>query len=859
MSSPDYSPHFAVPVVGIGASAGGLEALEQFLRHVPEKSGLAFVVVQHLDPTHKALLPDLLQSATTMVVCEVTDKTPVKPDCVYVIPPNHDMSILHGVLHLFKPAAPRGQRLPIDFFFRSLADDQQERSIGVILSGMGSDGTLGLRAIKKKGGLSLVQDPLSAKFDSMPRSIIDAGLADLIAPVEELPAKLIAANRHARVRIPDVKPMVDDTGGGLEKILILLRAKTGHDFSMYKENTLYRRIERRMGIHQVDGIMSYVRLLQENSQETDLLFKELLIGVTNFFRDPAAWNLLREKALPHLFKTRPENGTLRAWSLGCSTGEEAYSLAMVFKEITAQTELKPEVKLRIFATDLDADAIDKARRGHYPQGIEADVSPERLARFFVKEARGYKVSQEIREMITFATQNAIMDAPFTKLDLVICRNLLIYLTPKLQQRVLSLLHYSLNPDGILFLGSSEAVNASSDLFEPIDSASRLFRRRKSIRTTERTVFPPSFFPALPGTSQETPTLKLAANIQTLADQVLLQSFSPPAVLVNNKGDILYISGRTGKYLEPAAGKVNWNIHAMARDGLRVDLGSAFLKAQRQKEAVRVKGLTVTVGDTVHVVDLTVQELSEPEALKGMVMIIFSDVDAPPKQKAARRTKPGSASNSRVVELEQELCRCHEDLRSTQEEMQASHEELRSINEEMQSTNEELQSTNEELTTSREEMQSLNEELQTVNAEQQSKMDELTRINDDMRNLLNSTEIVTIFLDGQLCVRRFTPGANKIFKFIPGDVGRPLSDIANDLFYPEIFEEAQEVLRTLSFSEKQVPTGDGRWYTVRIMPYRTTNDVIVGLVMTFLNVTAAKELEMELRAENEQLKRRLGGL
>ncbi|KAF5051110.1 Chemotaxis response regulator protein-glutamate methylesterase [anaerobic digester metagenome] len=855
-TSAKTNPEF--PIVGIGASAGGLEALEQFLQHVPEKCGLAFVIVQHQDPTHKGLLPELLQRATAMPVHQARDRTPVEPDCVYVIPPNHDMSILHGVLHLFKPTAPRGLRLPIDFFFRSLAEDRQERAIGVIMSGMGSDGTKGLRAIKEKAGLVLVQDPTSAKFDSMPRNAIDAGLADLVAPVEELPARLLDFIRHARVLASSVKPLEDKSQSGLEKIILLLRAKTGHDFSMYKKNTLYRRIERRMSIHQIDRIMSYVRYLQENPQEADLLFRELLIGVTSFFRDPAAWEHLQKNALPLLLKSCPPNGTLRAWSLGCSTGEEAYSLAIAFKETVTQLAPESGIKLRVFATDLDKDAIDKARHGHFPANIVTDVSPERLDRFFVQDMNGYRIGKEIREMITFATQNVIMDAPFTKLDILVCRNLLIYLTPELQQRLLALFHYSLNAGGILLLGSSEAINAGVDLFAPLDGKMKLFRRREPAVTTLKTVFPASFAPVGPGIPQEATMLKPTVNIQSLAEQVLLQRFSPPAVLVNNKGDILYISGRTGKYLEPAAGKVNWNIHAMAREGLRFELGTAFQQALRVKEAVTVKGLKVGEGDAVQIVDLTVQEIHEPEALRGMVMIIFCDAAPLPKKKAARRSKLGEEESARILELERELGRCRQELQATREEMQASQEELHSINEELQSTNEELQSANEELTTSREEMQSLNEELQTVNAEQLAKMDELSRINDDMRNLLNSTEIATVFLDNDLHIRRFTPGANKIFKLIPGDVGRPLSDISSDLLYPELSEQAREVLRSLAFSEKQVATVDGRWYQTRIMPYRTMNDVIAGLVMTFTNITSAKELERQLREENEQLKFRLGG-
>jgi two-component system CheB/CheR fusion protein len=849
------SPPF--PIVGIGASAGGLEALEQFLLHVPEKCGMAFVIVQHLDPTHKGLLPELLQRVTAMPVHQVRDRMRVEADCVYVIPPNHDMSILHGVLHLFKPTAPRGLRLPIDFFFRSLAEDQLERSIGVILSGMGSDGTLGLRAIKEKAGLAVAQDPATAKFDSMPRNVINAGLADLVAPVEELPAKLLDLMRHAHVIASFAAPLDEKIQGGLEKIILILRTKTGNDFSLYKKNTLYRRIERRMSIHQIDRIMSYVRFLQENSQETDILFRELLIGVTSFFREPAAWEHLQEIALPLLLKACPPNGILRAWTSGCSTGEEAYSLAMVFKEAVARVAPESGIKLRIFATDLGQDAIDKARYGLYPPSIAADVSAERLDRFFGHDEHGYRVGKDIREMITFATQNVIMDAPFTRLDMLVCRNLLIYLTPELQQRLLSLFHYSLNPGGVLFLGSSESINSSTDLFAPIDHKSRLFRRRESILTATKVAFQPSFVPVLPGISQETTMLKPAVNIQSLAEQVLLQHFAPPAVLTNSKGDILYISGRTGKYLEPSAGKANWNIHAMAREGLRFDLGAAFLKALRHKEAVTVKGLKLTEGEAVQTVDLTVKEIQEPEALRGMVMIIFTDVATPPHQKTKRRSKTGDIEIQKITDLEQDLYHCREELRATREEMQASQEDLKSHNEEMQSINEELQSTNEELTTSREEMQSLNEELQTVNAEQQSKMDELARINDDMQNLLNSTEIITIFLDNALRVRRFTPGANKLFKLIPGDVGRPLADLVSDLLYPEMSKQAEEVLRTLAFSEKQVCTADGRWYVVRIMPYRTMKDIIAGLVMTFMNITSAKILEKELRDENDELRRRLG--
>jgi chemotaxis methyl-accepting protein methylase/PAS domain-containing protein len=839
-------------IVGIGASAGGLEALEQFLGHVPEKSGIAFVIIQHLDPTHKGIMPELLQRATPLKVLQVRDRMRVKPDCVYVIPPNKDMSILHGGLYLFEPKTPRGLRLPIDFFLRSLAEDQHERSIGVILSGMGSDGTMGLRAIKEKGGISLAQDPLSAKFDSMPRSAIDAGLADLVAPAEELPGKIIDYINHIiTISRPDI-PLEEKEISSLEKVLILLRGRTGQDFSLYKKSTVYRRIERRMGIHQIGRIAHYVRYLQENPQELDLLFKELLIGVTSFFRDPAAWEQLKKEVIPALLADSSNGGTIRAWSVGCSTGEEAYSLAIIFREALEQAKPKGAT-LQIFATDLDRDAIDRARQGSYPANIAQDVSPERLSRFFTKEENGYRIGKDIREVVTFATQNLIMDPPFTKLDILICRNLLIYLAPELQKRILPLFHYSMKPGGVLFLGSAETTGAFTDLFSPLNIKARLFSRRESLLAMEPVTFPASFIPSHPGVPKEATMQKPAANLQSLADQLLLQHFSPPAVLVNGKGDILYISGRTGKYLEPAAGKANWNIFAMAREGLRFDLGSAFQKASRQKETVKVKGAKVGTNGGVQSVDIIVQPIEEPEALRGMVMIVFTDV-APPRKKSTVRSKTGVAGEARIIELEEELGHCREELQTTREEMQSSQEELKSSNEELQSTNEELQSTNEELTTSREEMQSLNEELQTVNAEQQSKMDELARTNNDMRNLLNSTEIVTVFLDSELHVRRFTTGANKLFKLIPGDVGRPLSDIVSDLTYPGMAEEAREVLRTLVFSEKQVTTNDSRWFSVRIMPYRTVDDVIGGVVITFTDITETKKMETELREEIANLKK-----
>ena len=843
----------AFPIVGIGASAGGLEALEQFLGHVPAGSGMAFVIIQHLDPTRKGIMPELLQRATRMKVIQIKDRTTVRPDCVYVIPPNKDMSILHGVLHLLKPTATRGMRLPIDFFFRSLAQDQQEHSIGVILSGMGSDGTLGLRAIKESAGVVLVQEPATAKFDSMPRSAIDAGLADIVAPVDELPGKILAFLQRTPLAARTEAVLEDKAQSALEKVVILLRTHTGNDFSFYKRNTLYRRIERRMGIHQISKMSAYVRYLQENPQELDFLFKELLIGVTNFFRDPAAWEQLRTQVIPALLANRASGQVLRAWVPGCSTGEEAYSLAIVLKEAVEELKPKERFTIQIFATDLDRDAIDKARQGIFPANIAADVSEERLKRFFTKEENGYRVCKEVRERVIFAPQNLIMEPPFTKLDILCCRNLLIYLTAEVQKKLMPLFHYSLAPGGILFLGSAETIGDYASLFAPLGGKSRLFRRTDSVLRPEPVIIPSSFSAGPTSGTETHPAPKPPGSLQTLADQLILQHYAPPAVLTNDTGDIFYVSGRTGKYLEPAAGKANWNIFAMVREGLRYELARAFPEALRQKSLI-LHGLKVGTNGGVQCVDVTVQRLDEPGPLQGLVMVVFTDVAAPVAARAAGRATKPHASNPRLAELDRELLSVRGEARATHEELQTSQEELRSANEELQSTNEELQSTNEELMTSKEEMQSLNEELQTVNTELQVKVDELSRTSNDMKNLLDSTDIATLFLDKDLNVRRFTPQATKIIKLIPADVGRPITDLASELRYPELAADAREILRTLASAEKPIGARDGRWFTVRIMPYRTHDDRIDGVVITFADITVAKTLEAKLRDKHTVLEK-----
>ncbi|MBI9073675.1 MAG: PAS domain S-box protein [Melioribacteraceae bacterium] len=843
------SNKISFPIVGIGASAGGLEALEQFFQNMPKKCGLAFVVIQHLDPNHVGIMPELLQRTTDMKVVQVIDHLQVKANHVYVIPPNKSMSVLNGYLHLFEPVESRGLRLPIDYFFRSLAEDQLDKSVGVILSGMGSDGSLGLKAIKEKNGIVLVQDPLTAKFDGMPQSAINAVVVDILAEANELPAKLVELLKYtpAIVQKTDID---DESKSNLEKIIILLRTQSGHDFSLYKRNTLYRRIERRMSVHLIEKIANYVRFLQKNPIELDILFKELLIGVTSFFRDALVWEKLKEKVLPDLFNELPNGHVLRAWVTACSTGEEAYSLAIIFKEAVDKIKHEKSFTLQIFATDIDSDAIEKARKGFFSQNIVADVESERISQFFTKEEGGFRVNTAIREMVVFAPQNVIKDPPFTKLDLMLCRNLLIYMEADLQKKLMNLFHYSLNAEGIMILGSAENENSQSNQFTPIDAKLKIYKRSLSPVNTELLDFPSSFAHTKRQVAKEINPVKITENIQTLADQILLQQFSPASVLINSEGDILYITGKTGKYLEPAAGKANWNIYAMAREGLNHELLGAIRKAKQGAEQVKLHNIKVGINGGTQVVDVTLQLIDKPEAIKGTIMIVFYDL-AKTSGTSNRKTKKGTQNSGvREQEIELDLQRANEELQSTREEMQTTQEELKSTNEEMLSTNEELQSTNEELTTSKEEMQSLNEELQTVNIELQSKITDLQFANNDMKNLLNSTDIATLFLDKELNIRRFTDQLTKLIKLRQSDIGRPFTDMVTNLQYSEMADHANEVLRTLVFKEITVATDDQKWITVRIMPYRTFDDHIDGLVITFIDST---ELTLAVNKSEENYK------
>jgi two-component system, chemotaxis family, CheB/CheR fusion protein len=840
-------------IVGMGGSAGSLEAFEQFFQNMPGDTGLAFVIVSHLDPTHKGIMPELLQRTTTMKVQQAKDGMKVQPDHVYVIPPNRDMSILHKTLQLLEPSMPRGLRMPIDFFFRHLAEDQMENSIAIIFSGMGSDGTLGIKAIKEKMGMVMVQDPGSTKYDGMPQSAINTGLVDFVAPANELPAKLLGYVDHYYKMDRETPPAEKKTTSAMQKIFALIRAQTGNDFSLYKKNTVRRRIERRMNVHQINNINQYVRYLQENSHEIDLLFKELLIGVTNLFREPEAFAVLKEKVILQMLKSKNRGDTIRIWVVGCSTGEEAYSIAIVLKECLDDLKLKGN-KIQIYATDIDKDAIDLARQGVYPANIAADVSQERLQRFFTKEDDRYRIKKDIRDMIIFAPQNILTDPPFTKLDLLSCRNLLIYLNAEAQKKLLPLFHYALNPGGFLFLGSSESIGGSTDLFAPLDNKWKIFTRRETPMARSVLVeFPTVRMPFEARTQGIIRTQKESdASVTETAQAIILQTIAPPVVLINDKGDILYLTRRTGKYLEPPVGKANLNIYAMAREGLRLELGILIRQAMSEGKKTTAKGLRVKTNGSEQVVNLTVSPFKEPEAMRGLMMLLFEDVEAPAEEAQSSKKKSRSSSRLEAInsDLEKELQATKEHLQTVVEEMETSQEELKSTNEELQSTNEELQSTNEEMITSKEELQSLNEELNTLNAELQSKNEELFEANNDMKNLLDSMQIPTIFLDNNLKIKRFTPYATNIAKLIQSDLGRPITDIVSNLDYEDLVKDVKDVLHTLVFKETQVRTRDGAWYLMRIIPYRTANNTIDGVVITFSDITDFKKAQEQMAERTE---------
>jgi two-component system, chemotaxis family, CheB/CheR fusion protein len=824
------------PIVGLGASAGGLEAFEHFFNAMPADSDMGFVLIQHLDPSHPSILAEILRRRTKMPVVEAQDQMVVMPNRVHVIPPNRDMVIFHGALQLSIPSEPRGQRMPVDAFLRSLAEDQGDNAVGIILSGTGTDGTLGLRAIFGAGGLCLAQDPATAKYDGMPSSAARAGYANRVLPVEKMPQALRDGTLPLPMRQAVALPLASTTSG-LNKILMQLRTSTGHDFSQYKKSTIGRRIERRMAQHNIEDLGLYARYLKEHPAEVQSLFRELLINVTSFFRDPQAFAVLKDNILPTLLADKTESNALRVWVAGCATGEEAYSIAILLRE--AMEEMQREFKVQLYSTDLDDEAIAAARAGLYPPNIAQDMQPERLRRFFVKEDAGYRVKKEIREMVVFAVQSVIKDPPFTRLDLLACRNLMIYLEPELQNRLVPSLHYALKPGGVLFLSPSESIGTHAELFEPIDRKWKLYRARPtaaSVHATRGNELPWSVDVSRQPPANARLTSK-GAQLAELARRSLLQSFAPAAVVTDMQGNILYVHGETGRFLRPAPGQPTHNVVEMAREGLELELREALRRAASQGQPTLNRPLQVKSDDKTLPVSLSVRLLPDPDTQHPVLLVSLQELAASPLPKPARRPRAGSsAAEQRADELQRELGYAKDSLKAMLEEQQASNEELKSTNEEMQSTNEELQSTNEELETSKEELQSVNEELVTVNAELQMKVEQMAGMQDDMKNLLDNIHIGTLFLDRKLMIRRYTRDATKAYRLLPTDVGRPLADIRCELEGADLLADAQVVLDSLVPLEREVSSAAGKWYLARVQPYRTVDNVIDGVVLTFADVT-----------------------
>ncbi|MBF0384165.1 MAG: PAS domain-containing protein, partial [Magnetococcales bacterium] len=830
-------------IVAIGASAGGLEAYERFFKNVPSSSGMVFVLVQHLDSEHKSILAQLIARYTTMKVTQVEDGTKVQPNCVYVIPPDRDLGIFHDTLYLHEPTQPRHHRLTIDTFLRSLAEDAKERAICIILSGTGSDGTHGLKSIKEAGGVVMAQEPNSAKFDGMPVNAIQTGLVDFTLPPEEMPGKLASYLQHRNLNIQTTAmvPVGDNIKEELQKIFLILRSNVGHDFSQYKENTILRRVHRRMAINQMDSIADYIMLLQKNRGESSTLFKELLIGVSSFFRDTEVFELLESKIVPGLLANRSSDQTIRIWVPGCATGEEAYSIAILLQE--QMEALNSQFNVQIFSTDLNKIAIETARRGIYPNTISAEISQDRLKRYFTKNGNNYEINKKIRDMLVIAEQNLIKDPPFSSLDLISCRNLLIYFGASLQAKVLPVFHYALKPNGHLLLGTSETTGSNSHLFKVINRKLKLYQR-KSIFMHDKKQFEPPKIPTFKeppvAFSLESDKIELDLELKVAMDNFLLTQHTPACVIIDENYEIKYIHGRTGKYLEANQGKASLNILKQARKGLLPDLTTAVRKVKTEGRAVRYEGLKVGVNGGVQHINLMVEPISDLPELASYKAVLFEDIGQIQKEHLAKPMVTTGDKDKRIAELEKELRSAREFLQTTIEELESSNEELKSTNEEIQASNEELQSANEELETSKEEGQSINEELTTVNSEYQEKINELSKANDDMANYMASTDVGVVFLDLDLHVRRFTPRISEFINLIPSDIGRPLSHIVTNLSYESISNDANKVLEDLVPIEVEVKTKSGQWFNMRVNPYRTLENVIDGVVITFVDITNIKK-------------------
>jgi two-component system, chemotaxis family, CheB/CheR fusion protein len=856
-------PHLArFPLVGIGASAGGLPAFLSLLEHLPAHTGMAFVLVQHLPPTHESILPGLLAKATAMPVLEAAEGLELEPDHVYVSPPGVGITFAREALHLHKREAPRQRLRLIDDFLSSLAEATPGRAIGVILSGTGADGTRGLQAIHKAGGTTLVQEPASASFDGMPWSAIASGCVDHVLPPEGIAGALAQiANVPAHPpgpSAPELASPVPMPEEGLRQVFQLLRNAVGVDFTHYKPTTIHRRLERRMLLCKVAQLGDYVRYLHEHPEELELLHQDLLIHVTSFFRDPATFEVLQRKILPQLFENRPRDLPFRLWVPGCSTGEEAYSLVISLLEYLGPAAATSH--LQVFATDLSGTAIEHARTAIYPPSIATSVSPERLNRFFVRVDGGYQITKSVRALCVFAQQNLVSDPPFSQIDLISCRNVLIYLGPVLQRKVLPIFHYALRPEGFLVLGSSESVGAAGDLFSLVDKRCKIYRKKT--------------FPSRPGvlfTYRDSPAEKPTAarrkpeptapleDPQKEADRLVLARYGPPGVIINGDMEILHFRGHTGPYLEPIPGAASLNLLKLVRNGLALELRAVLHRAKKSARRVRKEGLLLSGADRPRQVNLEVHPLYASQAgREPCFLVLFEEGQggaAALPQKGRRRVSHtrGGAAQRELERLREELITTREHLQTLLEQQEATAEELRSATEETQSSNEELQSTNEELETAKEELQSTNEELTTVNEELENRNLELSQLNSDLNNLIGSTHIVTVMVDNHRRIRRFTPMAAAVLRLSAGDIGRPIREVQAGLSLPDLETLLSDVIERLAVIEQEVCDRDGHWYSLRLRPYKTLDNRIDGAVMTLLDIDRLKRSLDEARKTREYAK------
>jgi two-component system CheB/CheR fusion protein len=847
-------------VVGLGASAGGIRALKEFFENVPEGSGMAYVVILHLSPDHDSQLAEVLQQSARMPVTQVNESVRIEPDHVYVISPNRSLSMQDGTLVLSEMTSVEERRAPVDIFFRTLADSHGARAAVVVLSGTGANGSMGLKRVKEYGGVTVAQDPKEAEHADMPQHAIATGVVDYVLPVAQMPGRIAKyretlslieskEEREGPASLPDQREEQ-----ALAAILTQLRLRTGQDFSNYKRPTVRRRIDRRISVTQVGDIIEYAYYIREHPEEARALLKDMLISVTNFFRDRAAFNVLERQFIPKLFADKGPAGYVRVWVAGCATGEEAYSLGMLLTEYAETLPVPPAIQ--VFASDIDEAAIQTARAGVYTLNDAADVSPERLRRFFTQAQGGYVVRRELRELVLFANHNLLKDPPFSHLDLVSCRNLLIYLNRAGQKKAMGIFHFALNPGGYLMLGGSETAADYSDLFVTADKQSNIFQSREAsprIPPTALAVVPPARTAGgvLPAPAVALPEFSVRERLSYLdLHQRLLEMYAPPSVLVNAEYEIVHLSESAGRYITLPGGEPTHNLLAVARPELRLELRSALFHAAQHHANVEVPAVPVRVADRTEQVKLHVRPvLAADDTARGFILVIF-------ERAAEGETPPADSEVVRDVgpadlRLEEELTHVKAQLRSTIEQYEVQHEELRASNEELQAMNEELRSTAEELETSKEELQSLNEELSTVNQEYKNKIDEQRQTNSDLQNLIDSTDIATVFLDRSLRVRLFTPLAREVFNLIPTDVGRPLSDITGQFAGGELSDEVSQVLDTLVSIQREVQTRDERWRLMRISPYRTAEDRIIGVVITFVDITERKRIEDALhKTESE---------